>query len=262
MSPRANPSAARLIVGAAVLLLVTGCSPTAPSQNRSTSTSAPPPPEVSVMIMPSWPTVRIGEVQQFTASVIPASASQAVTWSISGTAFISEGCTGAGCGTIDATGRYTAPATTPYPPNVVVTATSMADPTKAGTARVLIFKPPPPSCRPSIYFVFCVNPASVDFGTQTVNTTSEPRTVTLTNISSAAQHVFGGPAGVPGIWSDYSATTDCSVLAAGASCTFSITFKPSATGDRSQSVLHIENDDGAGDEGVDVALKGVGIAGG
>src|ERR1700730_3130833 len=184
MSPRANPSAARLIVGAAVLWLVTGCSPTAPSQSRSTSTSAPPPPEVSVMTMPSWPAVRIGEVQQFTASVIPGTASQAVTWSISGTAFISGGCTGAGCGTIDATGRYTAPVTTPYPPNVVVTATSMADRTKAGTARILIFNPPPPSCRPSNYFVFCVNPTSVDFGTQTVNTTSAPRMVTLTNISS------------------------------------------------------------------------------
>jgi len=45
MSPRANRPAARLIVGVAVLLLVTGCSPTAPSQSRSTSTpstTAPP----------------------------------------------------------------------------------------------------------------------------------------------------------------------------------------------------------------------------
>ena len=213
------------------------------------------------MIMPSWPTVRIGEVQQFTASVTPASAGQAVTWSISGTAFIAGGCTGADCGTIDATGRYTAPATTPYPPNVVVTATSIADPAKAGTAKVLIFKPPPSSCHPSNFFVFCVNPASVDFGTQIVNTTSAPRTVTLTNISSAAQHVFGDPNGTPGIWSDYAATTDCSVLAAGASCTFTVTFKPSTTGNRNGSFLHIENDDGAGDWGVDVDLKGVGIAG-
>jgi hypothetical protein len=38
MSP-ANPSAARLIVGAAVLLLVWGCSPTAPSPSRSTTTT-------------------------------------------------------------------------------------------------------------------------------------------------------------------------------------------------------------------------------
>jgi hypothetical protein len=52
------------------------------------------------------------------------------------------------------------------------------------------------------------------------------------------------------------------VLAAGASCTFRITFKPSATGDRNNSFLHIENDDGSGDLGVDVDLKGVGIAGG
>ena len=45
MSPRANRPGARLIVGVAVLLLVTGCSPTAPSQSRSTSstsTTTPP----------------------------------------------------------------------------------------------------------------------------------------------------------------------------------------------------------------------------
>jgi hypothetical protein len=85
--------------------------------------------------------------------------------------------------------------------------------------------------------------------------------VTLTNISSAAQPVSGGPAGY--MWRDYSTTSDCpQALAAGASCTFSITFKPTATGDRNNSFLHIENDDGTGDLGVDVALKGVGIAGG
>ena len=45
MSPRANPSVAQLTVGVAVLMLVTSCSPTAPSQSRSTgSTSTPPPP--------------------------------------------------------------------------------------------------------------------------------------------------------------------------------------------------------------------------
>ena len=44
MSPRANPSAALLIVGAAVLWLVAGCSPTAPSQSRSTGGPCCPPP--------------------------------------------------------------------------------------------------------------------------------------------------------------------------------------------------------------------------
>jgi hypothetical protein len=50
-------------------------------------------------------------------------------------------------------------------------------------------------------------------------------------------------------------------LAAGASCTFTVTFKPSATGNRG-SFLDIENYDGSGDLGVDVDLKGVGVAGG
>jgi hypothetical protein len=61
MSLRANASAVPLTVGAAVLLLVTGCSPMTPSQSRSTSTSAPPPSEISVMVTPSGPTVQIAK---------------------------------------------------------------------------------------------------------------------------------------------------------------------------------------------------------
>src|SRR5262249_4599491 len=48
------------------------------------------------------------------------------------------GCTGASCGTIDSTGRYTASATAPNPSTVTVMATSVADPTKTATASVTI----------------------------------------------------------------------------------------------------------------------------
>jgi hypothetical protein len=259
MQPRANTSAVRLTVGAAVLLLVTGCGPTAPSQSQSptmsTSSSAQAP---LVVITPSWPSVRVGELRQFTANLSPA-----ITWSISGTTPISGGCTGTGCGTIDATGKYTAPATTPYPPNVVITATSVADPTKTGSARVLVFTPPPPSCQPSNNFEWCVNPPALDFGTQAVNTTSPPKTVTATNISSAALPIFGAVNGTPYVWRDYTATSDCpQVLAAGASCTFSITFTPSVIGNRNGSFLFIENAaENDGDLGDSTLLVGVGIAG-
>jgi len=72
----------------------------------------------------------------FTATVAPASTSQVVTWTVSGTA-----CTGSGnpCGTINAsTGAYVAPATVPSPPGVTITATSQADPSATGTDTVNI----------------------------------------------------------------------------------------------------------------------------
>ncbi|HEY1401946.1 MAG TPA: hypothetical protein VF953_10180 [Terriglobales bacterium] len=65
---------------------------------------------------------------QFTASV-SGTDNQAVTWSVSG-----ANCTGNACGTIDSTGKYTAPAVAPTPsPTVNITATSVASPTKSDT---------------------------------------------------------------------------------------------------------------------------------
>ena len=61
--------------------------------------------------------VQIGGMEQFSVSVscaigvtCPLASSQGVTWSVAGT-----GCSGASCGTIDATGKYSAPATVPNP---------------------------------------------------------------------------------------------------------------------------------------------------
>jgi hypothetical protein len=59
------------------------------------------------------------------------------------------------------------------------------------------------------------------------------------------------------MYRDYFTTSDCPQrLAAGASCTFSITFKPTATGDRNDCFLDIENDDTGGDD-IGVGLKGI-----
>jgi hypothetical protein len=142
----------------------------------------------------------------------------------------------------------------------------MADPTRAATQKLLIFNPSPQQCYPSNLLLLCTNVASVDFGTQTVNTTSAVQTVILTNISSANLQVAGHPGGTPGIWEDYSSTSDCpqapQVLPAGASCTYSITFRPSTTGSRNGAFLDIETEDAVGDFGVSVVLLGVGKAGG
>jgi len=82
-----------------------------------------------------------------------------------------------------------------------------------------------------------VNPTSVDFRNQMVNTTSAPRAVTLTNTGSTPQPVRGRMNGEPGQWQNFAFTNDCpSMLAVGASCTFDITFTPSATGGRGTSL--------------------------
>jgi len=114
------------VLGSATLVFLVGC---------GGNMSQPPPPSqpTAVTVSPSSVTVQTGGVQQFTATVSPSGANQAVTWSLSGT-----GCTGASCGTIDATGKYTTPASVPNPPTMTVKATSVADSAKAAIAAVNI----------------------------------------------------------------------------------------------------------------------------
>jgi hypothetical protein len=144
---------------------------------------------------------------------------------------------------IDATGKYTAPATVPNPPTVVVTVRSVADPTAAVTATVTII-----NTRPS----FSLNPTSLAFGNQTINTTSVPRTVSLTNTGSAAAPI--SVVGINGVnFTDFAQTNNCpSVIEAGASCAFSVTFTPTATGDRMALLVADEN------FGLIINLSGIG----
>jgi hypothetical protein len=69
---------------------------------------------------------------QFTAQVTNTN-NTAVNWSVSGSA-----CTGSGnpCGTIDASGLFTAPATAPSSPVVTITATSQADSSGRGQLQI------------------------------------------------------------------------------------------------------------------------------
>jgi hypothetical protein len=84
-----------------------------------------------------------------------------------------------------------------------------------------------------------LSPTSLSYTTQTVGTTSAAKTSTLTNSGSAplaisSIAVGGANAG------DFSQTNNCpiggSTLAAGASCTISVTFSPTAAGTRSATV--------------------------
>jgi hypothetical protein len=90
----------------------------------------------SVSISPPSPQIKPGAQLQFTATVT-GSSSSLVIWSISG-----SGCAGSACGSISASGLYTAPAKAPNPPIVAVTATLLSDPTKSGSATVTIVSGP------------------------------------------------------------------------------------------------------------------------
>jgi hypothetical protein len=102
-----------------------------------------------------------------------------------------------------------------------------------------------------------VTPTSIDFGIGTVGVSSGPQVVTLANQGTADMHVSGlslsGAA--PGDFTTSGDTCTGATVAPDASCTVSVSFKPTATGSRGASLTF------ATDSAVAavVALSGVGI---
>jgi hypothetical protein len=90
-------------------------------------------------------------------------------------------------------------------------------------------------------------PPNVDFGNQLVGTRSAPVVVTLTNKDTANLRISA--MALSGVnKTDFAVKTTCSFtnpLAAGASCTISIAFKPAATGAKSASVVIKDNGGGS-----------------
>ena len=90
-----------------------------------------------------------------------------------------------------------------------------------------------------------LSPTGITFASQTVATTSAAKTITLSNTGTAALSVTkvvlsGGDAG------DFSLASNCgSSVAAGANCTISITFKPTAAGTRTSAVSLTDNATGS-----------------
>jgi hypothetical protein len=119
-----NPDLTAIPVGA-----ISVADPSKQSWSLVTLTPAPD----SVIVSPPTVTITEYHVQQFTATVGSDIPSDNVTWSLSGV-----GCAGPSCGTIDTTGKYTAPPTPPNPATVTVTATSAAVPTIFGNSTVTI----------------------------------------------------------------------------------------------------------------------------
>ncbi len=114
-----------------------------------------------------------------------------------------------------------------------------------------------------------VNPSSIDFPTQAVNTTSSPVPITITNNYPTTVNIFTllivgnnsgdfSLTGVPGPPDDHGGPYPVYTIAAGASVSFRVLFTPRADGPRSATLL-ISDDIGGGYQRV--VLTGNDIAG-
>ena len=92
--------------------------------------------------------------------------------------------------------------------------------------------------------VVSLNPSSLSFGNQQINTTSTSQTVTLTNSGTAALTISSIALTGTNL-GDFAQTSTCplspATLATSASCSISVTFTPSATGARSASLTISDN---------------------
>jgi len=112
---------------------------------------------VTVAVAPPSIAVRVGALQAFSATVTGATGG--VTWSVND---VSGG--DAVVGTIDASGRYLAPAAVPSPGTMIVRATSVSTPAAIGTSSVTVLPLPSitsvtPSSLPTGPFTLTVNGA-------------------------------------------------------------------------------------------------------
>jgi hypothetical protein len=100
-------------------------------------------------------------------------------------------------------------------------------------------------------------PLSLTFATSLpVGTTSAVQTVTLSNVGSAALLITSIAAS-----GDFAATNNCPAgLAAGNNCTISVTFTPTAAGNRYGTLSVTDNNNGAPGSTQTVALEGTGLA--
>jgi dienelactone hydrolase len=203
---------------------------------------------IAVSVKPVSVLIPVNITQDFTGTVANDPAGMGVNWSITQNTSL---CPTA-CGTIapastasGAPATYTAPATLPADPVVAPVATSISDPTKSASAAVTL-------TLGSVKLV----PNSLNFGSvKARGSASRTLTVALTNTGSAALSVTGFTfAGAHP--EKFSQTNTCGAsVAAGASCTISVTFTPRATGSFSADLAI---SDSSSDSPQHVALVGRG----
>lgn len=177
---------------------------------------------IALSVSPGSAIIPLNITQDFTSTVLNDPANAGVNWAIT-----QNGTSCSGCGTITLTSTaggtpttYTAPAVLPSPATVTLTATSMTDTTKSASATITL-------TNGTVKIV----PASLNFGSVKSGRTKS-LTTTLSNTGSSALSITGttftgtNP-------SEFSlvanATNACgSSVAAGASCNFTVSFKPAA----------------------------------
>src|SRR6266404_7334373 len=155
-------------------ILVAGCGS---ASVQAPPKKSPPPPAVTVSVSPDTANLRAADTFTFQASVNGTS-NTGVWWFVNGT----RGGTNVGigaAGTIDANGKYTAPASLPNPNTVSVKATSAADATASGTSSVTLWNPTP--------VITGINPT-------TTNTGNFSLTVTGSKFVSGANVLLNGNA--------------------------------------------------------------------
>jgi hypothetical protein len=150
---------------AALLLLsctLAGCgSATSPG-----NTHPPATPDVAVTVSPTSASVRAGNTASFSASV-SGTTNTAVTWSVNDTSGGSSSL-----GTIDSSGKFTAPPALPTPNSITIKATSSADASKSAASSVILMNPTP--------VLTGISPASTNLGSFSL-------TITGTSFVSGAQ---------------------------------------------------------------------------
>lgn len=160
--------------GAVLISAVSAANPSA--VGTASVTVQPAPPTITVSVSPPSSTLQTGNTQQFTATVT-GTANQAVTWAVNG---VTGG--NATVGTISGTGLYTAPASVPAGGSVLISASSVANPSSVGSASVAIVAAPP---------VVAVGVSPATAAIQTGGTQQFTATVTGTSNQSVTWSVNG-----------------------------------------------------------------------
>ena len=188
--------------------LVAGCGA---ASSSSGSQQPSPPAAISVTVSPLTTSVRAGASATFSAAVTGTS-NTGVTWHVDD---VAGGSTS--LGTIDTSGKYTAPATVPNPNSVTVKAVSSADSSKNGASAVTLLNPTP--------VLTGISPASTNLGNFTL-------TITGSSFVPGAQVMFGSTPLATSFVSSTNLTATGSATSAG---TFSITVENPDPGSSSSS---------------------------
>ena len=153
----------------AATTMLTGCAGGGSGNSTPAPTSTP---SVAVSVSAASPNVRLGDPADQMSANVTGTSSTAVTWSVNG---VPGGNTTVG--TIDATGRFTAPAAIPTPNVVTVAAALQSSPAVQGTSSIAILNPVP--------VVTAINPTTIGVGPFTL-------VVTGSKFVSGATIMFGG----------------------------------------------------------------------